>query len=311
MVKYFAIISSFIAMLVLPPLSAGVSLVQVNYKTSTSASSLATAYRSAQTAGNLNIVVVGWNDTASGVSSVTDSNGNTYTRAIGPTAGTALTQSIYYAKNVAAGSNTVTVTFNKAAIYPDVRVLEYSGADTANPLDVTAAAVGTGLAANSGSASTTSLNELIFGAGMTFDAYNAPGSGFTNRVITNFGDIAEDATVASTGLYSAAASLGGSAPWVMQMAAFRASTSAPGPAKHTVAIAWSPSPSTGVAYYNVYRGTASGGPYSLLGSNVTATSYADSTVQSGATYFYVTTAVDARRVESVYSNEFPAVIPSL
>jgi hypothetical protein len=290
-----------------------VKFVQVNSKTSTSASSLATPYRSAQTAGNLNIVVVGWNDTASGVSSVTDSNGNTYTRAIGPTAGTALTQSIYYAKNVAAGSNTVTVTFNKTAIYPDVRVLEYSGADTANPLDVTAAAVGTGLAANSGSASTTSLNELIFAAGMTFDVYNAPGSGFTNRVITNFGDIAEDATVAGTGLYSATASVRASAPWVMQIAAFRSSagTSAPGPAKHTVAIAWNPSPSTGVAYYNVYRGTVSGGPYSLLGSNVTATSYADSTVQSGATYFYVTTAVDARRVESVYSNEFSAVIPSL
>ena len=221
MVKYFAIISLSIATLVLPPLSAGVNLVQVNYKTSTSASSLATAYPSAQTAGNLNIVVVGWNDTASAVSSVTDSRGNTYTRAIGPTAGTALTQSIYYAKNIAAGSNTVTVTFNKAAAYPDVRVLEYSGADKANPLDVTAAAVGTGLAANSGSASTTSLNELIFGAGMTFDAYNAPGSGFTNRVITNFGDIAEDATVTSTGLYGATASLCASAPWVMQMAAFR------------------------------------------------------------------------------------------
>ena len=222
MVQYFAIISLSIAMLVLPPLSAGVNLVQVNYKTSTSAaSSLATAYPSAQTAGNLNIVVVGWNDTASAVSSVTDSRGNTYTRAIGPTAGTALTQSIYYAKNVAAGSNTVTVTFTKAAAYPDVRVLEYSGADKANPLDVTAAAVGTGLAANSGSASTTSLNELIFGAGMTFDAYNAPGSGFTKRVITNFGDIAEDATVTSTGLYGATASLRASAPWVMQMAAFR------------------------------------------------------------------------------------------
>jgi fibronectin type 3 domain-containing protein len=99
----------------------------------------------------------------------------------------------------------------------------------------------------------------------------------------------------------------------MQMAAFRTSagTSAPPPSKHTVSIDWDPSPSTGVAYYNVYRGTASGGPYNLLGRNITATSYTDSTVQLGATYFYVTTAVDANRVESVYSNEFPAVIPSL
>ncbi len=53
-------------------------------------------------------------------------------------------QSIYYAKNIAGGSNTVTVTFNQAATFVDVRVLEYSGLDTASPLDVTAGAAGTG-----------------------------------------------------------------------------------------------------------------------------------------------------------------------
>lgn len=37
-----------------------------------------------------------------------------------------LRQSIYYAKNIAGGSNTVTVTFNQAA-FVDVRALEYSG----------------------------------------------------------------------------------------------------------------------------------------------------------------------------------------
>ena len=110
---------------------------------------------------------MGWNDTTSTVSSITDSKGNTYTRAVGPTAGTALTQSIYYAKNIAAGSNTVTVTFNKTAAYPDVRVLEYSGADKTNPLDVTAGASGSA-DRNSGTATTTSANEMVFGAGMTF-----------------------------------------------------------------------------------------------------------------------------------------------
>ena len=203
--------------------SGAVSFVQVNYKTSNpSGSSLAVAYPSAQTAGNLNIVVVGWNDTTSAVSSVTDSRGNTYTRAVGPTAGTALSQSIYYAKNIAAGSNTVTVVFNTTAAYPDVRVLEYSGADLTNPLDVTAGASGTGLTGNSGTATTTSANELVFGAGMTFDIYNAAGSGFTNRVITNLGDIAEDRSVTATGSYSATGAMRASAPWVMQMATFRA-----------------------------------------------------------------------------------------
>ena len=200
-----------------------IGFVQVNYKTSNpSGSTLAVAYPAAQTGGNLNIVVVGWNDTTAAVSSVTDSRGNTYTRAVGPTTGTALSQSIYYAKNIIAGSNTVTVVFNQTAAYPDVRVLEYSGADTTNPLDVTAGASGTGLTGNSGSATTTSANELVFGAGMTFDIYNAAGSGYTNRVITNFGDIAEDRSVTSTGSYNATAAMRASAAWVMQMATFKA-----------------------------------------------------------------------------------------
>jgi hypothetical protein len=57
---------------------------------------------------------------------------------------------------------------------------------------------------------------------MTFDIFNAPGSGFTNRVITNFGDIAEDKSVTSTGSYNATAAMRASAAWVMQMATFKA-----------------------------------------------------------------------------------------
>ena len=87
-------------------------------------------YPLAQTAGNLNVVVVGWNDTTSTVTSVVDSRGNSYTLAIGPTTGTGLRQSVYYAKNIVGGSNTVTVTFSQAAFFVDVRVLEYSGLDT-------------------------------------------------------------------------------------------------------------------------------------------------------------------------------------
>src|SRR5207253_7635562 len=112
----------------------------------------------------------------SSISSITDTQGNTYIPAVGPTSTTGLQQSIYYAKNTIGGSNKVTVTFNQAAAYPDVRVLEYSGADTTNPLDVTAAGTGTGTtAANSGSATTASSNELIFGAGTTGTAFSAAG----------------------------------------------------------------------------------------------------------------------------------------
>ena len=77
---------------------------------------------------------------------------------------------------------------------------------------------------------------------------------------------------------------------------------------HSVSLTWMPSSSSGVSY-DVYRGTVSGGPYSLLKSGVISTAYTDSNVQSGSTYYYVTTAVDASGLQSVYSDEAQAVIP--
>ena len=176
------------------------------------------AFPAAQTAGDLNIVVVGWNDTTAAVQSVKDSAGNSYALAIGPTAGTALQQSIYYAPNIVGGSNTVTVTFSQAAVYPDVRILEYRGVTT---LDVTAGASGNSAAASSGSATTTSANELIFGANTVFTGNGAAGSGFTSRIITSDGDIAEDKTVTTAGSNSATATLTSAGPWVMQMVTFK------------------------------------------------------------------------------------------
>jgi fibronectin type 3 domain-containing protein len=65
-----------------------------------------------------------------------------------------------------------------------------------------------------------------------------------------------------------------------------------------------------VAGYNVYRSTVSGTLYTKINSSlITALNYTDSTVQSGTTYFYVATAVDASGNESVQSNEVSALIP--
>ena len=171
-------------------------------------------------------MVVGWNDTTATVQSVKDSVGNTYTLAIGPTSGTALRQSIYYASNIAGGTNTVTVTFSQAAAYPDMRILEYKGVTT---LDVTAGASGNSTAANSGSATTTAANELIFGANTVFTGTGAVGSGFTSRIVTPDGDLAEDKTVTTAGSNSASATLSSSGPWVMQMVTFTTPGAVVGP----------------------------------------------------------------------------------
>jgi hypothetical protein len=78
---------------------------------------------------------------------------------------------------------------------------------------------------------------------------------------------------------------------------------------HSVTLTWNASTST-VSGYNVYRGTVSGSGYVKLNSSLVGVlTYTDSTVQSGTTYFYVTTAVDSSGNESVHSNEVSAPIP--
>ena len=203
--------------------STGIRFVQVNAATPQSLiSSVPVAYKNSETAGDLNVVVVGWNDTTSSVSSVTDASGNAYSVAVGPTTASGARQSIYYAKNIKGGSNTVTVKFNQAAAYPDIRILEYSGASTTSPVDVTASAVGSSTSASSGSATTTAANELIFGADTIATGTPGPGAGFTSRIITSpDSDIAEDKNVSTAGSYSATAPVSPSGYWVMQMIAFK------------------------------------------------------------------------------------------
>src|SRR6185503_4051670 len=76
-------------------------------------------------------------------------------------------------------------------------------------------AAGTGVSTSSGAATTTSANELIFGAGTTAGTFGGSGTGFVTRIITPDSDIAQDKTVSSTGSYSALGTQTYSSPWVM------------------------------------------------------------------------------------------------
>src|SRR5579862_6681401 len=146
-----------------------VAYVQGNYSTPQSPqTSVAVTFKSAQVAGDLNVVVAGWNDSQATVKNVTDTAGNVYNLAVGPTViSGAASQSIYYASNVAAaaaGANTVKITFSTAATSADIRILEYSGVAPINPVDVTAASSGNSATSSSGAANTTNATDLIFGA---------------------------------------------------------------------------------------------------------------------------------------------------
>ncbi len=201
------------------------TFVQLNSTTpQTAQTSVPVAYNQAQTAGNLNIVVIGFYSSTGTISSVTDSAGNVYTLAAPLTRQNATSQAIYYAKNIksaAAGTNTVTVTFSGSVPYPDIRIAEYAGLDTANPFDVTSSAAGYPTTATSGNVTTTKPVELLFGAGTTAGTFTAAGSGYTLRIITSpDADIVEDQVVASTGTYAATAAQ--SSDEVMQVVAFKA-----------------------------------------------------------------------------------------
>ncbi len=81
------------------------------------------------------------------------------------------------------------------------------------------------------------------------------------------------------------------------------------PTQHTADLTWNSSNSA--VGYNIYRGTVSGGPYSMINASlVGSTAYSDNTVASGQTYYYVATAVDGSSSESAYSNQTQAVIPN-
>jgi len=79
--------------------------------------------------------------------------------------------------------------------------------------------------------------------------------------------------------------------------------------QHTADLTWTAS--ADAVSYNIYRSTVSGGPYTMINtSSDSTTTYTDSTVVSGDTYYYVATAVNASSEESGYSNQTTAVIPN-
>ncbi len=78
-----------------------------------------------------------------------------------------------------------------------------------------------------------------------------------------------------------------------------------GRAVHSVTLNWSPTP--GAVFYNVYRASASGGPYRKIGK-AHSSLYIDTPVTSGSVFYYVVTAVEHGK-ESAYSNEIRAAVP--
>ena len=91
------------------------------------------------------------------------------------------------------------------------------------------------------------------------------------------------------------------------------SVSLSGTGTHDVILAWTPSTTSGIAGYNVFRGTTSGGESAtpVNSSPLTGAAYTDTNVEAGQTYYYMVTAIGSNDTsQSSDSNEASATVPS-
>ena len=234
----------------LPEAYALASFVQAAASTTSGkASSLSLSFPKNTVAGDL--IVVGFDfSTSATPSSVTDSQGNTFTPV-----GTQLTSPggvrsvVYYAKNIKGGADRVRVKLSANSAYIKVYLTEYSGVDRTNPIDAQAGASGNAGPVSSGNATTTVAGDVIYGYCVGDGACTA-GSGFAARS-TFDNNLIEDMTAGNPGSYAATGSANNG--WTMQMVAFK-------PASPVITSATKASGTVGTAFS--YQITATNSPTS-------------------------------------------------
>ena len=157
---------------------------------------------------------------------------------------------------------------------------------------------------NSGSSNITISNVTISGPGFTASGVSAGLIVTSGQIVTLNVTFAPAATGSVTGSVSVVSNASNSP------ASITLTGTGVAPISHSGTLNWTASTST-VIGYDVYRGTVSGGPYTKVNSSVDATTtFTDTTVQAGQTYYWVVTAVNSSNVQSNYSNEVSAAIPT-
>jgi len=165
-------------------------------------------------AGDTLVIALSFGASSDVVTGCSDSLHNTFAEA-GKSFNTAETlgTSVWYAANIAAGTDAITCTFSIPTAYKDIAVHEYAGLAASTPVDLTVSNdTGSSVSSNwtTGSATTHSPGELIFAVfqGNSQGQTLTPGPGFTRRVdngsIANFTTM--DAVQTSAGLIAATAS---------------------------------------------------------------------------------------------------------
>jgi hypothetical protein len=225
--------------------------------------------------------------------------------------GTAMRKTTYY--KIAGASEPSTYTWSFSSAVPAAGgIVAYRGVDQTNPID---AANGQSNASSTSitapSISTTVPNAMLLGFfGTAINATIAPPTGMVER-----GEIAitsgntkiateiSDAILAATGPTGVRIAVADrAASNIGQVVALRPvtppSTTSPlaptnlsaTPGDRQISLNWNAS--SGASSYNIKRSSVSGGPYTTIAS-MTSTSYVDTNLTNGVTYYYVVTAVNA------------------
>jgi len=208
--------------------TSGITLVQHTNKDAGASSASTLAFTSTNSAGNWIGVAIRAGSSGDTLT-VSDANGNVYRKAVqfnvtvDQPAGDTL--AIFYAENIKAGANTITVASSIATTLR-FAILEYAGVALMNSLDGSAATQGTSATPTSGPVTTTAAGDLLLAAiasanGRTFTA----GGGYViqDRVpaAPNTKLVAEHQIQAAAGTASATAALSASDNWGAALAAFR------------------------------------------------------------------------------------------
>jgi hypothetical protein len=207
----------------MPDSTASVAFVQSTQKFVDNQSSTQLAWTNAQVAGDLSVVVVGWNDPSRQLQDIHDDRGGTFVQVGTKVFEDPFSEVMFVVADIAAGTNAITVTFDQSVARIEMRVLQYRGLATQNPVDVEHGAhSNTGTVTDSGAATTTHWHDMIVGCNIVGAATTSMmGPGFTQRMIID-GDACEDKEVTTAASYSATATQSSSNSWTMQMVALRA-----------------------------------------------------------------------------------------
>lgn len=216
------------------------ALVQVSHQEGGVANVITEAYPSNNTSGNLLWLAVTGYDTPGpcSVGTIADTQLNTWTliHSSGNAGNANQNLATAYAKNSAAGANTVTVTLDagcQSAV--TLTIEEWSGLDTVAPLVYSNAVSGAGTTAGSGPMIAPSGTKLILGAVadaaggvqtiVTTDhhalhARSTDGDNFWHYAASSFGSVSSN-TITAGQVYTSSWTVGGTNVWTGQGAMFK------------------------------------------------------------------------------------------